>query len=136
MTVEQKKAEKSRKRKYRVSKPTHREQIRSLVEVQMQAITENFGGSAGVDEALDLSLEGSKGHPPSENEDKDLKTKKRKRHHREKDKHRDKDSSSNKKKKKKDKKKKSEKHKKHKKEKRQKEQEKQDQDQDQDLNKK
>lgn len=39
--------EKTRKRKYRVSRPTHREQIRSLVEVQMQAITENISG--GVD---------------------------------------------------------------------------------------
>lgn len=30
-----------KKRKYRVSKPTHKEQIRSLLEVQMQALSEN-----------------------------------------------------------------------------------------------
>lgn len=121
MTCNERRAEKSKKHKYRVSKPSHKEQVRSLVEVQMQTLTENLSASAaGMEEKapLDLSLAGSKDQSPAENQkeggEEVMVSRKRKRHHKEKDD----DSNSKKKKKKKDKKNKSaEKHKKHKKDK-------------------
>lgn len=122
LTCNERRAEKSKKHKYRVSKPSHKEQVRSLVEVQMQTLTENLSASAaGMEEKapLDLSLAGSKDQSPAENQKEGggaevMVSRKRKRHHKEKDD----DSNSKKKKKKKDKKNKSaEKHKKHKKDK-------------------